>query len=272
MQVRRTARTFHSRWPRLAELAEQFDVFLLDVWGVLIDGEQCLPGVPQALSWLVATGRAVVLVTNSSRRSCEVQQMLVAMGLDCAADLPVLSSGDLAYEAVVRDWVPGRHRVWVLGKQPGSDWIHTVGCRMASGPGDAQAILVWGLVQADFEDRLGLLLADAAVRRLPMVCANPDRSVQIGACSHASAGALAAFYERLGGAVSWFGKPDPEVFRRAIALAGYADVERTVVIGDSLDTDMAGARAAGCAPVLVAPGDVEAENVAAHAVLRCFAC
>lgn len=259
--------------PRLAALAAQFEVFVLDIWGVLIDGQRCLPGVPQALRGLLDIGRSVVLVSNSSRRSGEITQMLCAMGLDCAARLPVLSSGELAYEAVRSDWAPARARLWVLGRQPGSSWIQSAGCALAQGPEAADALFAWGLVDEDFEARCGQRLQDAARRGLPLLCSNPDRVVSLGGQLHVGAGALAAHYEHLGGPVRWFGKPDPQVIHRAVALAGPAPLDRVVVIGDSLDTDMAGAHAAGCAAVWVAPeGPASAAPLALHAVFRCFAC
>jgi putative hydrolase of the HAD superfamily len=45
-------------------------------------------------------------------------------------------------------------------------------------------------------------------------------------------------------------KPDPRIFRRALALAGVRP-EDAVHVGDSVEHDVAGARAAGVEPVLV---------------------
>ncbi|MBK1689407.1 TIGR01459 family HAD-type hydrolase [Rubrivivax gelatinosus] len=267
------ARRFADACPRLAALVDCFDVFVVDIWGVLVDGQRCLPGAPMALQGLLDAGKAVVLATNSSRRADEVTLALRSMGLSCAARVPVVSSGELAYESVCADWLPNAMRVWVLGRQPGSDWIHAVGCPAATGPEDADAVFVWGIVDADLDGRLADRLGRAAAAGLPMICSNPDREVSIGGVRHLAAGVLAARYESLGGRVRWLGKPDPQVFRRAVGIAGRAGTQRVVVIGDSLDTDVAGAHAAGYPAVWVsAAGSAAPAGVSLFAVFERFAC
>jgi putative hydrolase of the HAD superfamily len=60
-------------------------------------------------------------------------------------------------------------------------------------------------------------------------------------------------------------KPDPEIFRRGLSLAGVEGSE-AVHVGDSLDNDVEGARAAGIRPIMVQrsgepPAGVEAVRV-----------
>jgi putative hydrolase of the HAD superfamily len=49
-------------------------------------------------------------------------------------------------------------------------------------------------------------------------------------------------------------KPDPAIFARALELAGGVPPEAAVHVGDSVEADVAGARAAGLRPILVARG------------------
>ncbi len=65
-------------------------------------------------------------------------------------------------------------------------------------------------------------------------------------------GAIAAVYEELGGRVTWIGKPYPEIYASAVALLG--NRSRLLCIGDSAEHDVAGARAAGHATLLVMTG------------------
>lgn len=261
---------FSAAYPCLARLTERFDVFVVDIWGVLIDGQRCMPGVEAALQGLIDADKAVVLVTNSSRRAIEVTQLLCSMGLPQACRIPILSSGELAHEAVCREWVPCKKRVWVLGMQPGSDWIYTVGCVAADGPHDADALFAWGIIDCDLEPSLNGKLEHAADRGLPMICSNPDRAVHVGGVKHATAGVVAAQYESIGGEVQWLGKPDPQVFHRAVSLVDCDRIDRVVVIGDSVETDVTGACAAGFAAVLVA-SEARCANLPLHAVLPQFA-
>src|SRR5262249_7463457 len=120
---------------------------------------------------------------------------------------------------------------------------------------DADFILLGGLddVVAEPEhwrERLTL----AAARRLPMLCANPD-FLMFGAAGMIPApGALAAFYHSLGGTVSFVGKPHAPIFAAALARLGNPERQRVLVVGDSLDHDVAGGRAAGMPPLLITSG------------------
>jgi len=58
----------------------------------------------------------------------------------------------------------------------------------------------------------------------------------------------------LGGQVRWHGKPYPSVYDTCLATLGIAERQRILAVGDSLRTDIAGARGAGIASVWVAGG------------------
>jgi ribonucleotide monophosphatase NagD (HAD superfamily) len=92
-----------------------------------------------------------------------------------------------------------------------------------------------------------------------MVCANPDLVVMHQGRMAFCAGAIAQRYETLGGRVRWHGKPFPSVYETCFGLLGIADRRRTLAVGDSLRTDIAGANGAGIDSVLVA-GGIHAEE------------
>jgi len=108
-----------------------------------------------------------------------------------------------------------------------------------------------------------------------MVCANPDLEVIRGDRREICAGTIARAYERIGGEVRYHGKPHPGVYDDCFALIAAPARERIAAIGDSLRTDIAGARAAGIDGIFVtgglqgaelgadAEGNVEATRLAA---------
>jgi HAD superfamily hydrolase (TIGR01459 family) len=97
-------------------------------------------------------------------------------------------------------------------------------------------------------------LSPLAAAGLPMVCANPDLVVMRGAGTKLCAGALADFYEELGGPVARHGKPYGSVFDRAFQRLGISDRSRVAMIGDTFHTDIAGGLNAGCDAIWVAGG------------------
>ncbi|WP_352684611.1 HAD hydrolase-like protein [Mesorhizobium sp. M0184] len=90
-------------------------------------------------------------------------------------------------------------------------------------------------------DEVAALLKECALRKLLMVCANPDLVVLVGDQLVACAGALAEHYEALGGEVFYHGKPYSSAYQLALDLLGYERHE-VLAVGDSLRTDVAAGR------------------------------
>src|SRR3546814_3359423 len=106
-------------------------------------------------------------------------------------------------------------------------------------PEDATFVLCTGIDSFDeTEADYAPVLEACAERGLPMVCANPDLVVVVGGTMAICAGALAAHYERLGGAVAYHGKPYPPVYDRCLRLLGIEDRRRILGVGDSFRTEI----------------------------------
>jgi ribonucleotide monophosphatase NagD (HAD superfamily) len=67
-------------------------------------------------------------------------------------------------------------------------------------------------------------------------------------------GAIARVYEGIGGTVEYFGKPYAAIFDHAIATAAMNPGARVIMIGDSPEHDVAGARAMRLSTLLVQTG------------------
>ena len=99
------------------------------------------------------------------------------------------------------------------------------------------------------------MLAEAAARALPMVCTNPDRIVVRHSGQRVlCAGALAEAYAEMGATVHYFGKPYPAVYNVCFGLLDGIERSRVLAVGDSLETDIAGAKAVGLETLLVLGG------------------
>jgi hypothetical protein len=105
--------------------------------------------------------------------------------------------------------------------------------------------------------------ADLARSGVPLVAANRDATYPGTDGLLPGTGAIVAAIETASGATATaVGKPAPEMFRFALEQAGTAP-GRTLVIGDRLSTDIAGARAAGLPSALVLTGVSSADDIAA---------
>jgi HAD superfamily hydrolase (TIGR01459 family) len=206
------------------------------------------------------------LLSNAPRRSHAAEAMLRDMGLGRDLYTDVLTSGEAVHLALhdrTDPWFAalGR-RVWHLGPERDRNVMDGLDLAPVATPAEADFVLNTGPDDdraptdiAPFEDDL----VACARHGLPMICANPDLEVIRGGVRVICAGALAARYERLGGAVRSVGKPDPAIYHPVLAMLG-AERARTLAVGDSLRTDIAGAQAAGIDSCWVL-GGIHAESL-----------
>ncbi|MBP2233349.1 HAD superfamily hydrolase (TIGR01459 family) [Azospirillum agricola] len=245
--------------PGIASVIDRYDGFILDLWGVLHDGERAYPGVPDCLDRMKAAGKTICLLSNAPRRTAGVIAKLDGMGLGRDRYHHVMTSGEAAYEAL-RDRDDPWHaalgrRLYHIGPERDTDVFEGLGYSVAATPDEADfvmntGIVVFGETLADYQPQL-----DACRHaNLPMICANPDLIVMVGPQMVICAGTLAARYEAMGGDVRQHGKPHAPVYDRCLKLMGLGDKSRILAVGDSLRTDVAGANAAGLDVALVTAG------------------
>ncbi len=248
----------------LAPLIERFDGFLIDQWGVLHDGAQPYPGAIEALRRLRAEGRRIVLLSNSGRRRRENIERLARLGFKVGENYDELvTSGEVTADMLMHRRDPffaslGR-RCLLIGPL---DVIDGIDLDIVTSAEAADFVLLASTHNPDFSwDEARDLLRIASRRGLPLICSNPDFSVIMDGRRTKSPGELARFYTTLGGTVRLIGKPASEVFAAALAMAA-RPTDRTVMIGDSLEHDIAGGKRAGLATVFVM-GGVHADDLKA---------
>ena len=234
----------------LAGVAGDYDLFILDLWGVVHDGEAVFPGAVDCLQRLRRRGARVVLLSNAARLSDSVAAHLVNLGVTPDLYDQLLTSGDVTAKAIAAgasgSGADARPAYFHLGPERCRPTLDACGGRETDIDG-AEMIICTGLVDDETEraeDYRGIL-TEGVDRGLTMVCANPDVMVIRGGRTIYGAGAVAALYEELGGTVQRFGKPYPGIFDRLFTENPGIPRVRALMIGDGLPTDIRGARQAG---------------------------
>lgn len=251
----------------LDSIAGPYDAVLCDVWGCYHNGVAPLPGAVAALRAFRARGGFVILLTNAPRPEDAVKRQLAAMNAPTDSWDAIASSGGAARDALRRgEW--GR-KVFHIGAADRRDEAFFEGAAVERVRlEDAESVVCTGLrddrteTPADYNDTL----SEAVLRRLPMLCANPDLVVDVGGERRYCAGALAALYREKGGAVTEYGKPHPQIYDYARSvLTGVAGRivpdERILCIGDGIRTDVAGAMGEGLDCLFIAGGLAAAETL-----------
>ena len=255
-----------------AALADGYEGFILDLWGVIHDGVQPYPGAVDCLRHLQEAGKRCVLLSNAPRRSAAAEAMLRKMGIGADLYTGLLTSGEAAHLAL-RDrsdpWFAALgNRAFHLGPQRDRNVLDGLDLTVVDHPAEASFVLNTGPDDhhppTDVDVFEGVLV-ECARHSLPMICANPDLEVIRGGVRVICAGALAVRYEQLGGAVRSLGKPDPAIYEPVLAMLG-ATRGATLAVGDSLRTDIAGAAAAGVASCWVL-GGIHGEALGGDAAL-----
>ncbi|MDP6706159.1 MAG: TIGR01459 family HAD-type hydrolase [Alphaproteobacteria bacterium] len=247
-----------------SEIRERYDAAFVDLWGTVHNGVRPYPGVLDCLARMRDGGLRVLLLTNAARLHSAVARQLEGLGVpaDCADG--IVTAGDVTVQALneAEDAWHARlgTRFYHLGNERSASALEEVEGESVA-LADADYVLLTGLVDDSTEtvEDYGELLARIRARALPMVCANPDRVVVRGERTIFCAGALADAYEALGGEVRRHGKPFESIFRRALARLDGIAGERTVMIGDSFSTDIAGAVGVGIDSLWLAGGIHAAE-------------
>jgi HAD superfamily hydrolase (TIGR01459 family) len=248
----------------IAPLASRYDGFILDVWGVLHNGEAPYPGVIDALEHLNAAGKRITLLSNAPMRAAVVAERVQRIGVPMALFQNVMSSGEEVWRSLhdrPDDFYRslGPNCLW-LGPDRHSGMVDGLHLSLVETADDADFILNTGPDELDdaCTDLLPLLTG-AARRGVPMVCANADLHVMQGDTLIVCAGQVAKIYEGLGGLVRWHGKPFSSVYHACLSLLGVEDRSRILAVGDSLRTDIAGANRMGIDCLLLADGIHAAE-------------
>ena len=245
--------------PGIAPLADHYDGFILDLWGVVHDGIRPYPGVIDCLDRLRAAGKGICVLSNAPRRNASVVRKLDGMGVGREQYHHLYTSGEAVYEHLAARpdrWYRGLgRRLFHLGPPRDADVYVGLDYAVVDAPEAADFVVNTGI--DDFDETLAdyePVLARCRAAGLPMICANPDLVVNVGTKIAICAGLLAQRYEELGGDVRYHGKPHPPVYDRCRELLGITDARRILAVGDSLRTDVAGANRAGIDVVLVTGG------------------
>ena len=245
--------------PGLADFSAAYDGFILDIWGVMHQGGDAYGEAVDCVRHLRAIGKRVIFLSNAPRRAEKVAAILEDKGIAPSQYDGVLSSGEaarLAFEAgdTAALGKLGK-RYFLLAAPDDDDLLRGLDYAPSTAVAEADFLLAIGLS----EERSSLaahepFLGEAAARGLPMLCVNPDREVIRLGTREMCAGALAAHYEIMGGAVTYIGKPHPFIYRLSLDMLGIAQQARVLAVGDGLETDISGARAAGIDSLLVTGG------------------
>ncbi|QTE30711.1 HAD-IIA family hydrolase [Pengzhenrongella sicca] len=222
-------------------LAERYDLALVDLDGVAYRGHDPIDGASQGLAGARANGMRLVFITNNASREPEsVAAQLSGLGIP-TEPVEVMTAAQAAAGVLATRLSPGA-KVLVVGGAGLVTAVRAAGFVVVTSADDKPDAVAQG-----FAPELGWTqLAEAAYaveRGAWHVASNLDLSLPTARGFAPGNGSLVAAVQAATGVVpDSAGKPAPTMYRLAVERAGS---DRPLVVGDRLDTDLAGARAAG---------------------------
>ncbi len=246
----------------VAEIADRFDLIVLDAWGVLNLGDSVIPTAPRAVAELRRRGKRLVVLSNDGGSD---KAMTLAKhrnrGFDFVAD-ELIAGIDLLAGALAA--LPAAERLGLIADDPLpladlTGRMRRLGDRETDYD-DAEGFV---LLSSDAwsEERQAKLRASLARRRRPLIVGNPDIVSPGPEAIYAEPGFYAhRLAAELDIAPLFLGKPYEAIYHR---LAGrHPDVapDRVLCVGDTPQTDVLGGRNAGYRTLLVENGFCRGRN------------
>lgn len=226
-------------------IAERFDAFLFDLDGVVYLGDELLPGSEEALARLREAGKEVRFLTNDPRPTrAQVRRRLAGMGVGVDAE-EVITSGWATANYLLQN---GVESAYVIGSRGLASEIGVVGVEVVD-RGPCEAVVVGSDEHVSYSHirQASRYIFEGA----RFVATNADGSFPSSKGPLPGTGAIVeAVRVTTGEKPIVVGKPFPPMYDMALKDLSTAR-ERTVMIGDTLDSDIAGAKRAEISGVLV---------------------
>jgi len=248
--------------PSAAEILRQINHLIIDMDGVLWRGDEPVPALDEFFAFLEEREISFTLATNNSSRTPEQYvAKLARFGVDVPVETILTSA--LVSAAYLADVAPSGSRAYVIGEKGIQKALLERGFVLDD---DSAKYVVVGWDRNLTWEKLAtasLLIHDGA----DFIGTNPDVTYPTERGPVPGNGALLAAVEAATGVKPVVtGKPEPRMYQEALRRMN-ATPETTAMIGDRLDTDIAGASHAGLKTVLVLSG-IATEEEAASATDR----
>jgi HAD superfamily hydrolase (TIGR01450 family) len=236
---------------KLSSLAAGYEQFILDLDGCVWVGTQPTANAVDAIEALRDNGKRVAFVTNDARHAPE-DYVRKLWGIGVRSSVTDVVTVGAALQSVLADGHVGQ-TAFVIGSSALHREVRTAGLRIPTDSDrirNADIVIVGGTDTLSYED---LKVATLALQNgAQFLATSRDRLYPMPDGNWPGTGSIVASIEfATSRQAKIVGKPQPQLFRIACDRLGSA---RTLVIGDSLDSDIAAATEANLDAALVLTG------------------
>jgi HAD superfamily hydrolase (TIGR01459 family) len=227
----------------LSKIYSKFDIFLVDLWGVIHNGIECYSDALNVLKNLKKT-KKIILISNAPRPSSSVQKFLNQINFNKSFYDFLITSGDLTRYSLKN--FTKKENFYHLGPDRDNSLFSNLMLKKTTLK-NARFVICTGVNNNnDNLNKYFSILKKIKKRNLKIICANPDLIVHRGDRAEYCAGSIAKLYEKMGGRVEYFGKPYKNIYEYIFRILKKNSKKKiykskVLVIGDNLNTDISGA-------------------------------
>ena len=232
----------------LESIVHDYDLFYIDLWGVIHNGINLHDNAVNVLNNLAKMNKKFVLLTNAPRPNKTVKDFLSKMGLDQKLRDHVFTSGEAALKYLEKNF--SSKKFYHIGPPRDFDLFNLFKKNRCEDIKDSDYLLCTGLFDDYTNDLTYYKILFKNHIKKKMICTNPDLIVDRGSKRELCAGSVAIVFEKMGGEVIYFGKPYSEVYNQSIDNSN----KKILAIGDNLNTDIKGANLLNYNSLLITNG------------------
>ena len=206
----------------LSSIADNYQLFYIDLWGVIHNGIKLHDEAVNALKEITKMNKNYVLLTNAPRPNSSVKNFLENMGLEKEIREHVFTSGEAALNYLKKNFLD--KKFFHVGPPRDFDLFKDFEKNKSNDINKSDYILCTGLFDENNKDLIFYKnLFDKHLKK-KMICTNPDLIVDRGNKRELCAGSVAMVFEKMGGEVVYFGKPYPEVYNQSFNNKGKENI------------------------------------------------
>ena len=219
----------------LRSIVENYDIFYIDLWGVIHNGITLHNKAIEVLEKITESKKKYVLLTNAPRPNKTVRKILKKMGISKEISERVYSSGEASLSYLKKNYA--NKKFFHIGPSRDFDLFLDFEKNKTRDIKESHYLLCTGLSEEKGEDLDYYKIFFKEHINKKLICTNPDLIVERGDKRELCAGSVALIFKKMGGEVIYFGKPFSEVYNRSIDNKD----KKVLSIGDNLNTDIKGA-------------------------------
>ena len=243
----------------IAAIIDQFELILLDSYGVLCRGVDPMEGAVDAIQLMREKHKPFCVVSNDTMTNKRIAaEKYQKRGFDFTSS-EVLTSLDITEQFLKTITEPERFGVIAALDHPSNDLMKgMIRLNELNGEIPEQVDTLLFLTGAGWTEKMQIhLVQSGSGRQFELYIGNPDVGAPNGEHIAATPGYfLSDFVEKTqqNNPPTLYGKPDLSIFTKAFNRAGVTDPSKVLMVGDTLYTDILGGNAMGFKTLLLQCG------------------